>query len=81
MVSFDNSLAVLYTFPDLFPTVAALPSPFIKIRALLTPTKLYDEARIDGMQSALDRLRRKSRSFYLASSVFQGRLRIDLILL
>ena len=33
------------------------------------------------MQQALARLRTKSRSFYLASGVFQGRLRIDLILL
>ena len=33
------------------------------------------------MQQALGRLRAKSRSFYLASGVFQGRLRIDLVLL
>ena len=34
-----------------------------------------------GLQQALRRLRAKSRSFYLASGVFQGRLRVDLILL
>lgn len=37
--------------------------------------------RITGLSQALVRLRKKSRSFYLASGVFQGRLRIDLILL
>ena len=45
------------------------------------PTGQYDQDRIDGMQEALSRLRQKSRSFYLASGVFHGRLRIDLILL
>lgn len=33
------------------------------------------------MQQALGRLKAKSRSFYLASGVFQGRLRVDLVLL
>ena len=45
------------------------------------PTSNYDDDRLEGMQQALARLRAKSRSFYLASGVFQGRLRIDLILL
>ncbi|OTA56877.1 terpenoid synthase [Hypoxylon sp. EC38] len=34
-----------------------------------------------GIREAIEILRRKSRSFYLASSVFPGRLRIDLVLL
>ena len=51
------------------------------VRALLVPTSQYDEARVDGLQDALARLRKKSRSFYLASGVFEGRLRIDLVLL
>lgn len=51
------------------------------IQALLIPTSSYDEDRIEGLQQALGRLRAKSRSFYLASGVFQGRLRIDLVLL
>ena len=57
------------------------PSPILLVQALLVPTNAYDEDRVEGMQQALARLRAKSRSFYLASGVFQGRLRIDLILL
>lgn len=51
------------------------------IKGLLVPVSIYDEERIQGMREALNRLRTKSRSFYLASGVFQGRLRIDLVLL
>lgn len=81
LIAFDNALAILYIFPSLFPEVAPLPSPFLLIQALLTPSHAYDSDRIVGIQQALARLRAKSRSFYLASSVFEGRLRIDLILL
>jgi len=51
------------------------------VKALINPASRYDEERINGLQDAVDRLRRKSRSFYLASAAFQGRLRIDLLLL
>ena len=81
LIAFDNALAVLQTFPSLFPVVPFLPSPILLVRALLTPTSAYDDNRIQGLQQALARLRAKSRSFYLASGVFQGRLRIDMILL
>ncbi|TKA60853.1 hypothetical protein B0A49_10452 [Cryomyces minteri] len=81
LIAFDNAMAILYAFPSLFPEVPALPSPVLLVRALLTPTSKYDEERIRGLTEAVDRLRRKSRSFYLASGVFQGRLRIDLIVL
>lgn len=81
LIAFDNALAVLQAFPSLFPAIPPRPSPILLIRALLTPTRKYDLNRIAGMQQALVRLRAKSRSFYLASSVFEGRLRIDLILL
>lgn len=81
MIAFDNALAILQAFPSLFPTVPPRPSPILLIRALLTPTRQYDIDRITGIQQALIRLRAKSRSFYLASSVFEGRLRIDLVLL
>jgi 15-cis-phytoene synthase/lycopene beta-cyclase len=37
--------------------------------------------RIQGIKEAVGRLKAKSRSFYFASSVFTGRLRIDLVLL
>ncbi|KAL8727951.1 MAG: hypothetical protein Q9166_005716 [cf. Caloplaca sp. 2 TL-2023] len=81
LVAFDNALAVLNAFPDLFPSVQSLPSPFRLVQALLVSSSRYHDQRIVGLQEALERLRKKSRSFYLASGCFQGRLRIDLILL
>ena len=51
------------------------------VRALLMSTTKYDQKRLDGFQDALEILKRKSRSFYLASAVFQARLRVDLMLL
>ena len=51
------------------------------MKALLVSPARYQEERILGLQEALKRLRKKSRSFYLASGCFEGRLRIDLILL
>lgn len=81
LVAFDNAFAILTTFPQHFPKVPTLPSPLTLIQALLLSSNAYDDDRIDGLIQALARLRAKSRSFYLASGVFQGRLRIDLILL
>ena len=81
LVAFDNALAILLTFPDLFPNVPPLPSPILLVQALTTDTSMYDESRIVGIQEAVRRLQKKSRSFYLASSVFSGRLRTNLILL
>ena len=81
LIAFDNAFAILTTFPSLFPRLPSLPSPALLIRALLVPPRFYDEQRIVGLQRALARLRAKSRSFYLASGVFEGRLRIDLVLL
>lgn len=81
LVAFDNAMAVLNAFPAHFPQVPNLPSPAMLVKALLLPAGTYDEDRIQGYQQSVARLKRKSRSFYLASSTFQGRLRIDLILL
>lgn len=51
-------------------------------RALLAQeTETSDVQRIGALREAVERLGRKSRSFYLASAVFEGRLRIDLIFL
>ncbi|KAF2820032.1 Lycopene beta-cyclase [Ophiobolus disseminans] len=80
-LAFDNALAVLYTFPTLFPNPPNLPSPATLMRALLTSPTKYDGARLAGLQDAVQRLKRKSRSFYLASSTFPGPLRTDLLLL
>ena len=81
LVAFDNALAILEAFPFLFANVPSLPSPLLLVKALLVPSSEYDKDRIEGFRHALDRLRLKSRSFYLASGVFRGRLRADLILL
>jgi 15-cis-phytoene synthase / lycopene beta-cyclase len=81
MLAFDTAIAVMEAFPGLFPTVPTYPTPALLMKAHLTPTSDYDSQRILGFQQALERLRAKSRSFYLASGVFQGRTRIDLTLL
>lgn len=81
LVAFDNSQAVLETFPELFPKLPSWPSPVLQMRGLLTNPTAFDDDRISGIKEAVFRLQKKSRSFYLASSVFSGRLQIDLILL
>lgn len=81
LVAFDNAVAILNTFPAHFRRVPTWPSPVLLVRALLLPAATYDDDRILGLQQSVARLRAKSRSFYLASSAFQGRLRIDLVIL
>jgi 15-cis-phytoene synthase/lycopene beta-cyclase len=80
-IAFDNAIAILDAFPQHFPSVPGTPSPALLLKALFLPTSKYDSARLQGLHNALVVLSRKSRSFYLASGVFSGRLRIDLILL
>jgi 15-cis-phytoene synthase / lycopene beta-cyclase len=81
LVAFDHALSILLIFPILFPDVPEFPSPVLLVQALLTDRSKYGTERIIGIQEAVARLKHKSRSFYLASSVFTGRLRINLILL
>jgi 15-cis-phytoene synthase/lycopene beta-cyclase len=81
LVAFDHAMAILLTFPRLFPQVPELPSPVMLVQALLTNPSKDDTGRVIGIQQAVQRLQKKSRSFYLASSTFSGRLQIDLILL
>ena len=81
LVAFDHAMAILLAFPNLYPKVPELPSPVMLAKALLTDPAKYDGERIKGLIQAVARLQKKSRSFYLASSTFSGRLRIDLILL
>lgn len=81
LVAFDHALAILLTFSKLYPKVPDLPSPAMLVEALLTDTSKYDCERVLGIQQAVRRLQKKSRSFYLASATFSGRLRIDLVLL
>jgi 15-cis-phytoene synthase / lycopene beta-cyclase len=81
LCAFDNAIAILDAFPDLFPPVSSLPSPKHLVEALLVPKSTYDSARLEGLRNALNTLSKKSRSFYLASGVFSRRLRIDLVIL
>lgn len=81
LIAFDNAMAVLNAFPLQFPTVPSLPSPVLLVRALLLPSGAYQDDNIVGLQQASDRLQKKSRSFFLASAMFQGRLRLDLVML
>ncbi|KAK3996512.1 Phytoene synthase/Lycopene cyclase [Cladorrhinum sp. PSN332] len=78
---FDQYLAIIYAFPHLFPTVPRSPTPLMLVESRLLDTSQYDLQRVQGLEDAVLRLKRKSRSFYLANSLFTGRLRIDLILL
>jgi 15-cis-phytoene synthase/lycopene beta-cyclase len=80
-LAFDNALAVLYTFPTLFPKPPSMPTPLDLMSALWVSPYKYDAARLTGLQDAVLRLKRKSRSFYLASATFPGPLRSDLLLL
>lgn len=81
LVAFDNAIAILNAFPAHYPRVPALPTPVLLVKALLLPASTYDSDRINAYSQSVSRLQRKSRSFYLASSTFSGRLRLDLILL
>ncbi|KAF2274459.1 Lycopene beta-cyclase [Westerdykella ornata] len=80
-IAFDSALSILSAFPDLFPDSPPLPSPAFLMRASLMPASRFDENQIAGLREAVQRLEKKSRSFYVASSAFQSQIRTDLILL
>lgn len=81
LAAFDRGMAVINTFPEMFPGTSQ--SMYLKsfLRAIVMDPAKYDMERVRGIQEAVGTLRKKSRSFYLASAVFPGALRIDLILL
>lgn len=82
LAAFDNAFAIIDAFPALFPGEGAgIPSPITLARAHALSTSKYDMRRIEGIRESGVRLQRKSRSFFLASSAFTGRLRVDLVLL
>ena len=81
LTAFDNALAVLHTLTPTEEKIAKLPSPATLVRALLKSPSDYDQKRLAGICEAVQRLKNKSRSFYVASGTFDGKLRIDLILL
>ena len=81
LCAFDNAIAIIDAFPDIYPTVPTIPSPKFLVEALLISPLEYDQPRLRGLRNALVTLSKKSRSFYLASGVFSRRLRIDLVIL
>lgn len=81
LVAFDNALAILEVVPQGNMSARTIPSPAVLVKALLCPPAQYDANRIQILQDALSRLRRKSRSFYIASGTFDRALRRDLIVL
>ena len=84
LIAFDFAATLIQTFPELAPNTK-YPSPIQAMKVLLASTSLinphsaYDAERIVGLGQAVRRLRRKSRSFFLASSFFDGPLQVDLI--
>ncbi|KAK6526735.1 hypothetical protein TWF281_009937 [Arthrobotrys megalospora] len=81
-LSFDHTLAVITGFPETFDfAIPSWPPFFLMARGLSFPVKSYPSRRILNLRDAIVKLQNKSRSFSLASSVFEGRLRIDLVLL
>src|SRR5215469_5540905 len=81
LIAFDNAIAVLDTFSPFSSLVPDWPSPVILIKALLMPASKYDGQRILGLQEAVIRLKGKSRSFFLASGTFEGKIRLYLVVL
>ena len=84
----DYALAVLDALPAVFPDGTVIVSPLqpattvaLHLKAICLPTSRYDRQRTTAIAQAVQRLERKSRSFHLASATFEGRLRIDLVLL
>ncbi|KAK6512031.1 hypothetical protein TWF481_000929 [Arthrobotrys musiformis] len=81
-LSFDHTLAVINGFPETFNfAIPSWPSVSLLVRGLGVPVGDYTPKRILNLKDAIVKLQNKSRSFSLASSVFEGRLRIDLVLL
>ena len=81
LVTFDYAVALMTAFPKLFPDCHARTpiAKLLKSGAAALCTRRFPEDEYASIAISIDLLRRKSRSFYLASSVFEGRLRLDLI--
>jgi lycopene cyclase domain-containing protein len=83
LVAFDYGLALPTAFPSRYPTFTGR-TPFLKLmkpgfRAFFTAKFPVDEYH--HIAESISILKKKSRSFHTASAVFEGRLRLDLILL
>jgi 15-cis-phytoene synthase / lycopene beta-cyclase len=81
LASLDLAAAINDAFPSKFPEPSDRTGLKNLLRALFSSPFGYDMPRVVAIQEAVARLKRKSRSFYLASGVFPDRLRIDMTLL
>ncbi|TGZ78407.1 terpenoid synthase, partial [Ascodesmis nigricans] len=83
LVTVDYALALHAAFPTLFPGATTGGEAIMGgLKALAWKWKgSPTEDEYWGIPEAVEILREKSKSFYLASSVFEGRLRLDLICL
>ena len=76
----DKSLAIHDLYPDFYPLKpASFPSPISVMRSMIAPPSTYPPERLEDLRIALSLLEKKSKSFYTASMVFEGRLKLDLL--
>lgn len=83
LVTIDHAIAIAeYDNAVSMATERHMPSfRRVAVFYLLDRPKTFDLTFLEGLSSAVDRLARKSQSMFLGSAMFQGQLRIDLILL
>lgn len=80
LIAFDYGMALAAAFPSRFPDRAGLAGVLEGVKAMrLVWEDLPEDDEYVGIMEAQNILKLKSRSFYLASGVFEGRLRLDLI--
>ncbi|KAF2669846.1 Lycopene beta-cyclase [Microthyrium microscopicum] len=80
-IAIDTTLAIIENTGNTNPCPSTLPGPVEIFNAIITPYTAFDDSRTAGLKDGVSRLKAKSRSFYLASAMFRGNLRNDLILL
>lgn len=84
LATVDYAIALHAAFPRLFPGPTTGGAAIAGgLKALVWKRKGWPEEGDEyrGIPEAVEILRKKSKSFYLASGVFEGRLRLDLICL
>lgn len=83
-VAFDKSYAIITANPALSTVERdGTPSVSLLLRALVlsfsSSSDAYDHEAIDRLRHASKTLQNKSRSFWIASALFESSLRIDLV--
>lgn len=76
----DYSLAIHDTYPEHYPLEPnCFPSIPSVLKSVITAPEMYDTARLDHLKIAIALLRAKSKSFYVASLLLDGKLKLDLL--